>query len=337
MISTAMLMTAGLGTRLRPFTNIATKALLPVMGVPGAQFAIDSLVHSGVETIVANIHHDALNTKLGLLSLSHPGARMVISDESKELLGSAGGIRHALPHLGESPFFYMTSDTICDLDFQALANQHLKNRSQWGVHLTLAVFPSSPAGLKYREIHFDFQTGLITSLGGLTSGRPFFIGAAVLEREAFERVPKTGSADFVQHLLLPAIREKKAGVFLTSGVWYDFGSPSLWLKIHLAMIQRLERDEFQSGCSHLWKSRIKGSNSRIQEQIWVAQGAPVQESKSLEWEGPCYWGYGKSGEIPPQRLGPKTVLYGSVRQVDPIRSGIGYGGIWFQVPDSEEF
>src|SRR4051812_21400006 len=100
-ITQAMFMCAGLGTRLRPFTEIRTKALMPLLGIPIAQFGLDSLVSSGVSKIVANVHHDAANSTRGLRQLEYSGASLLISDESDLLLGSAGGLRKALPLFGE--------------------------------------------------------------------------------------------------------------------------------------------------------------------------------------------------------------------------------------------
>src|SRR5690348_6687584 len=88
----AMIMAAGLGTRLRPFTDMRTKALLPVLGIPVAQFTIDSLAKAGVSSVVLNVHHRANETRSGLLGLDRANLKMEVSDESQSLLGSAGGI-----------------------------------------------------------------------------------------------------------------------------------------------------------------------------------------------------------------------------------------------------
>lgn len=90
-VTQAMLMAAGLGTRLMPFTERAPKALLPVLGVPIAQFALDSLARAGVDRVVANVHHHASAAKQGLAQLDRGDADFFVSDESERLLGSAGG------------------------------------------------------------------------------------------------------------------------------------------------------------------------------------------------------------------------------------------------------
>src|SRR4051812_25270596 len=114
-ITTAMVMAAGLGIRLRPFTEATTKALLPLMGIPMAQFAMDTLIGCGVGTIVANVHHHSIRARTGLMALDYQGASLKVSDESHHLLGSAGGIRHALDNLGQGPFFLANADVLCDV------------------------------------------------------------------------------------------------------------------------------------------------------------------------------------------------------------------------------
>jgi NDP-sugar pyrophosphorylase family protein len=331
-ISKAMLMAAGLGTRLRPFTEVTSKALMPVMGIPIAQFGISSLIESGVNTIVANTHHHSVQAGQELCALEHAGAEIMISDESKQLLGSAGGIRKALHHFGESPFFLANADVLCDVNWNALAAQHRRLRMQSGVQVTLAVFPAGPPGENYREIIFDPRSSLIQSLGSPVQGRPFFIGAAVLEPEAFQLLEEHKPAEFVPSILEPAIKTGKAGVYVTNGSWYDVGSPALWLETHLALIRRLERGNFPTHHSRGWRTRIERENRRLTEQVWISHGAATRLSRA-RWEGPCYWG-GKGSEkkwAPPQSLGPNAILYGNGAGQPEFRQGIGYAGYWWDL------
>lgn len=332
MISTAMLMTAGLGTRLRPFTNFTTKALLPLLGAPMSQYSLDALLGSEVDSIVANIHHDAENTRKGLLALEFPRAKIVLSDESRELLGSAGGIRRALPLLGENAFFLANADVLCDVNWRALETCHRRLRSQWGVKLTLTIFPQGPRGASYREILFDRESGLLTGLGNLEAGRPFFVGAAILEPEALAHVPDLGPSDFVPMILEPAIREKKAGVFLTDGVWYDIGSPSLWHSVHLDLINRLEVGHFTSPVTRLWKTRIETLNKRIADRGWVSRDTSVRKSNRKSWASPFYWnGKGEDSKMNLLHLGPSAILYGQCPPETRFQNGIGYGGQWVSI------
>lgn len=337
-VTTAMIMAAGMGTRLRPFTNLRAKALLPVLGIPTVQFLVDSLRVSGVERLVVNVHHHSESTKTELRRLDLGEMSLQVSDESGLLLGSAGGIRQALPLLGDRPFFLANADVISEVDWRALAARHQKLRARYGVSLTLALLPEGPRGGSYREIVFEGSSGQVTGLGQSRPGKPFFMGAAVIEPEALEEVPSTGPAEFVPTILEPAIRKKKAGVFLTRSEWYDMGSPALWLETHFALMHQMEMRGTVNAPAFLWRERILGSNLRIADGIWISKGSRHPRYVP-DWTGPCYWngeyGCGTAVSQVPQVLGPQAVLYGqpsdSVPSIGAWSSGIGFGGLWVPI------
>ncbi len=325
-----MLMAAGLGTRLRPFTDSAPKALMPVMGVPCAQFALDALARAGVERIVANIHHHPEQMRT---ALKKGGPHLLVSDESALLLGSAGGIKkalalpkggdHLLPLLAPAPFFLLNADVLCDVDLNALARRHRQLRERHGVVLTLAVAPRSPGSGQYAEI-FTSSDGRIEKIGPKTSGRPFFVGAAVFEPEAFAGVPEAAPAEAVPLVFEPAIASGRAGFYEVVGgfgIWKDIGSPELWLETHLEMIARLETGALPQP----WRRSIEARCERLANGIWLANGA--RRSQPRDWAGPCFWdGRG----TPPKKLGPQAVLYGNATQSE-LKGGIGFEGSWVQV------
>jgi N-acetyl-alpha-D-muramate 1-phosphate uridylyltransferase len=106
----AMVLAAGLGTRMRPFNGHIPKPLVAVGGKPLIDYALDRLAEAGVERAVVNVHHLADDIERHLAARRRPA--IVISDERAELLGTAGGVVKALPELGEAPFFHINSDTI---------------------------------------------------------------------------------------------------------------------------------------------------------------------------------------------------------------------------------
>ena len=107
---TAMVMAAGLGTRMRPLTDKMPKALVEVAGKPLIDFVIDPLVEAGVETIVVNVHAhaDQLEAYLG----KRTDVRFLLSDERAGLLETGGGIKHARALLGDEPIFVCNSDYV---------------------------------------------------------------------------------------------------------------------------------------------------------------------------------------------------------------------------------
>ena len=105
----AMVLAAGLGTRMRPLTDNMPKPLVKVAGKALIDHVLDRLVEAGVERAVVNVHHFVDQMQQHLAHRKHP--QIVISDERGLLLGTGGGVKKALPELGDAPFFHSNSDT----------------------------------------------------------------------------------------------------------------------------------------------------------------------------------------------------------------------------------
>jgi len=106
----AMVLAAGLGTRMRPLTDKVPKPLVPVGGKPLINHVLDRLAAAGVETAVVNVHHFADQLEQHLKPRRAP--KIVISYERDTVLGTGGGVVKALPRLGATPFFLVNSDTL---------------------------------------------------------------------------------------------------------------------------------------------------------------------------------------------------------------------------------
>lgn len=107
---TAMVLAAGLGTRMRPLTDTLPKPLVPVGGKPLLDHVLDRLDVAGAETVVVNVHFFANKIEEHLAGRTRP--RIVVSDERAALLGTGGGIVKALPTLGDTPFYLVNADTL---------------------------------------------------------------------------------------------------------------------------------------------------------------------------------------------------------------------------------
>lgn len=107
-IKNAMVLAAGLGTRMRPITDTIPKPLVKIAGKPMIDYALDSLVEAGVEAVVVNVHHHADQM------IAHLGARsdvkILISDERSQLMNSGGGLAKGLKLLEPGPVFVMNAD-----------------------------------------------------------------------------------------------------------------------------------------------------------------------------------------------------------------------------------
>jgi MurNAc alpha-1-phosphate uridylyltransferase len=106
----AMVMAAGLGTRMRPYNGQIPKPLVTVGGKALIDHVLDRLAQAGVARAVVNVHHLADQIERHLAGRKAP--QIVISDERAQLLGTAGGPVNAMPQLGGDPFFLVNSDTV---------------------------------------------------------------------------------------------------------------------------------------------------------------------------------------------------------------------------------
>jgi len=109
-VTRAMIMAAGLGTRMRPLTLDRPKPLVEVRGKALIDHAVDRLVQAGVTMIVVNLHYQADKLKTHLLKRRDVEIRF--SEEPDTLLGTGGGIVKALPNFEGRPFFVHNSDSI---------------------------------------------------------------------------------------------------------------------------------------------------------------------------------------------------------------------------------
>ena len=108
-IKKAMVLAAGYGTRLKPLTDHVPKPLIPVAGKPMIAYQLEALREYGIREVVVNVSH-LKEQLLGWLAES-PGVTIRISEETTPL-ETGGGLKQALPLLGEEPFFAINSDII---------------------------------------------------------------------------------------------------------------------------------------------------------------------------------------------------------------------------------
>src|SRR5580765_5255060 len=122
----AVVLTAGLGTRLDPLTPVVAKPAVPIGNRTLVEHVLDWLRLQGVTDLVLNLPHRPETITGALGDGAHLGLQVRYSWEDP-ILGSAGGPRHALPLLerrGHDPFLIVNGDTLCRLDLQAMIAAH---------------------------------------------------------------------------------------------------------------------------------------------------------------------------------------------------------------------
>jgi mannose-1-phosphate guanylyltransferase len=181
----AVVLTAGLGTRLRPLTEARAKPAIPVAGVPLVRRIIEWLASSSVTELVLNLHHLPETVTRVVGDGSDLGAAVRYSWEPV-VLGSAGGPKQALPLLGAPEFFVVNGDTLTNVDLAQLAAAH----RDAGAIVTLALVPNLEP-LKYGGVRMD-ANGSVTAFvrrGPAAAGTFHFIGVQIAREEAFRSAP----------------------------------------------------------------------------------------------------------------------------------------------------
>ena len=180
-IDRALVLTAGLGTRLRPLTDVRAKPAMPVAGEPMIRRIIRWLVSRGVSDLVLNLHHLPHTLTAVVGDGADLDARVRYSWEQPRVLGSAGGPRLALPLVAADTFFVINGDTLTDVDLRAIARAHLDS----GALVTLALVPNEEYD-RYGGVLLDDErrvTGFVRR-GPSAKGSYHFIGVQVAHASA---------------------------------------------------------------------------------------------------------------------------------------------------------
>jgi NDP-sugar pyrophosphorylase family protein len=284
----ALVLTAGLGTRLRPLSYVRAKGALPLSGEPLARRILRWLRDAGVSDVVLNLHHlpETLTRRIG--DGSDIRVRVRYSWETP-VLGSAGGPRRALPLLADTTFLIVNGDTLTNVDVHALIAHHRSS----GALATLAVIPNTEPH-KYSGVAADAD-GRFTGFVPRGASQPsfHFVGVQVAELGAFASVPV--NTPYEVRTLYPALCAAQPGavrVFQTNADFLDIGTPADYLntalliaeregcsttgaRAHIAPDARIER-------SALWDDVVVGAGAKIKECV-VADGVVVPADTS--WHG----------------------------------------------------
>ncbi len=122
----AMILAAGLGTRLKPLTDVKPKALLEIKGTTLLEMAVSHLAQAGVTEIIVNVHHFADQVIGFLEKKKNFGVDITVSDESGQLLDTGGGLKKAEAFFSDGrPFIVRNVDLVSDLDFPKMMDYHL--------------------------------------------------------------------------------------------------------------------------------------------------------------------------------------------------------------------
>ncbi len=240
----AMILAAGLGTRLKPFTDSHPKALYVVDGKTLLEHAIDHLKSAGIQQVIINVHHFAGQIVEYLCQHDHFGLQISISDETGELLDTGGGVKKASWFFDDADDIIIRNvDIVSDLDFSKIIGFHRQTRSL----ATLAVRQRETSRYLLCDHYMQLcgwenhKSGERIIVNKPVSGNPVhpdqgwdsnpeylssyaFSGMQVMSPVIFSLISEDGKFSLVK-MYLRLASEHKVSCYLEEGsVWKDMGS-----------------------------------------------------------------------------------------------------------------
>ena len=280
----ALLLTAGLGTRLTPLTYLRAKAAVPVNGQPLVHRVIRWLADAGIRDLVLNLHHRPASITSRLGDGTEFGVRVRYSWE-QPVLGSAGGPRHALPLLtdaGDETFLIVNGDTLTNLDLSALIARHRAS----GALVTMALIKHDIANYGGVVVSPDGWVTGFAGRGSTVDHAYHFIGVQVAHARAFAHLDDGVPLESVNWLYPRLIAENPRAVaaYVSDATFLDIGTPRDCLESSLALAQvegarligervRIE-DNVELTRSVLWDDVTLGTGARLTECV-VGDGAAI--------------------------------------------------------------
>lgn len=241
----AMILAAGLGTRLRPLTNVHPKALVEVGGRPMLDYSLDLFERAGIKEVIINIHHFADQMRAFIAEARRRrGLQIEIQDESQLLLGSGGGIAQARSWLfaKEELALIWNPDGLLFPDLARMQAHHQQS-TKTGNLATMVVLSHPDVGTKFHPVYC--KDGKVCGFGRdkpvADAEALHFAGAYILQKTAAELLPPPGTvSDIAKEVWFPIVRKAAFAAFRYDGPYQDLGTP---VDVELAN-QRIAGGEF---------------------------------------------------------------------------------------------
>lgn len=218
----ALVLAAGLGTRLQPLTAVRAKPALPVAGQPLARRIVSWLATQGVTDVTVNLHH-LPHTLTAILGDGSDLDASVRYSWEPVILGSAGGPRQALDIVGASPFWLINGDTLTTVDLIAMAQAHTNS----GALVTLALIPNTEF-LRYGGVRVaaDGAVAGFVTRGPAAAGSFHLVGVQLAAASVFQELPRGTHANSIGGVYDTLIADRPGSIraFVSDAGFRDIGT-----------------------------------------------------------------------------------------------------------------
>ncbi len=222
-VKRAMVLCAGLGTRMQPLTLSTPKPLIKVAGRPLLEYGMRNLEKAGVDTIIINVHY--LAEQVEAWADSYRGAKIIISDEKQQLLETGGGVCQAAKLLADDPVFILNSDSFwLDRPNKSSLKTMTNLFHQLDCDFLLMLVPHENAvGFEGSGDFFCDANGAIKRRGKNTSAPYIYAGCYLMNPAVLSNCP-TGK--FSMNILWDrALLQNRILGYVHDGLWLHVGTP----------------------------------------------------------------------------------------------------------------
>ncbi len=311
----AMVLAAGLGTRLRPATDTVPKPLFPVLGVSAVEWALHALKGAGVTDAILNVHHLPAAVLRALGGGGRVGVRLGYSDEPV-ILGTGGGLSAVRGFFaGEDAFLLHNGDVFTDWDLAPLVARHRETGA--AATLALADPPDRPEA---RLV--EVADGRVIGIRGKPESRggPCYVysGICVLSPAIFDHLPAGEVSCLVERGFLPLMEAGAtvAGVVM-GGTFCDIGTADRFLDLQWEMFPR---------AADLYRARGLAAPVEVRPGVLACGGARIEDGATVA--GPVLLGAGAVVEAG-ATVGPRAVVCegARVRSGAAVRDAVVFPGV----------
>ncbi len=271
----AMLLCAGKGSRLGSLSGRCPKPLMPVCDIPILKYGITHLVHHGITEIVINTHHRGKQIYEELGDGSSLGASIVYSQED-QLLGTGGGLLHALPLLDpenrDEPFLSLNGKLIFDLDIPAL----LQAYAEVGDSLGMMVVQSAGNALQWGAVDVQEEGPGMRVHNILGAGSYMFCGVHITRPSVVRKLP-SGEACMVRQGYLPWLQAgQRVSAFVHKGGYFaEHSTPKRYLQSNIDLLQGQRLSHPPGPLSGVHPSAIIHPTAQILSPVRIGEGAKI--------------------------------------------------------------
>ena len=271
----AMILAAGLGTRLRPYTLIRPKPLFPVLDQPLLIRLIAQLRDHGIEEILVNCCH--LKDQIVALLNKEPG---VFIQQEDKILGTGGGLRKAITFFGKEPVLIVNGDIFHTINLKQVISQHRESKSV--ATLVLHDFP------RFNKVSVN-SDGVITGFENM--GQPetrhlAFTGIHIIDPSLLDIIPPDSFANIIDCYTKWIQKGVQiTGLEVKGHFWSDMGTPEDYLALHSTLLQS---DRFSAASSFFIGENVLAAED-VKFDDWVSIGSRASLGKDVFLKRVIVW------------------------------------------------